>query len=151
MSNRSTAPTAAQLQQREGQYELQVFSISWGLAQVQLWNKRSKFIWGLALFQASTATSHLAKMQMSTVERCQAHITHKILCYSEWSQTLQERTGADHYSNAGLVENSLFSTLTECCGAAICQVLTSITVWTQCEHVPTSTLKQHGQILTPGS
>lgn len=30
MSNRSTAPTAAQLQQREGQYELQVFSISWG-------------------------------------------------------------------------------------------------------------------------
>lgn len=83
-----------------------VLSTSWCLADMQLWNKEFKFTAGPALLRAPAAMSHLAKMRVSAVGKCQAHIMHKILCHSEWSQTVQERTGAEHYSRAGLVEST---------------------------------------------
>lgn len=103
-------------------------------------------------FSFSSVNSHISspKMQMSTVWRCQ-HVTHLIFCYSEWSQTLQDwrsggelrRIGAHHYSNAGLVEHNLFSTLGVHCAKSLLLL--------QPEHVPMSTLQQQRQKRTPES
>lgn len=103
----SATPSAAHYTARGRQQEPRVFSISWGsgaaLEQTVQSHLRSCFFLSI--------NSHVLSCQNADVHcrRMPGMGNHKILCCSEWSQSLHERTGADRLSAAGLPEKSLFS------------------------------------------